>query len=105
MRTPPCRLAGQNKSKRLREDGDGDWEDRFERDNRIPKFKETISRGGSVETNPERNIRSSIVLGKDKPICPAGHFQNLKTLEPKTNKLSIGRPGEGELDGLTILEK
>lgn len=42
LRAPPRRLAGQNKNKWLRDDGDGGWDFKIGKSNDDPKLREAV---------------------------------------------------------------
>lgn len=71
----------------------------------MPKTKETVVRGDSIEIFLKRNIRSNMIAGNKKLISPTDYVQNSNILESNSNQLRNIGPGENELDMLNILEK
>lgn len=94
LRAPPRRVAGQVKSKWLRDGGDDDWESKNGRSN-----SSVISgRVVTEEWNQGQNFR-----GKDKASSITDLLKNSNKTGGGTDSLS--GPGEEELDRLAIMER
>lgn len=102
LRAPPRRVAGAPKSKWLREEGDGDWNLRYGKDN-------------SQQQNGEGSIPNFTHAGNqmwNKQDCMAdlsgaigGSNLNSKIVGGNNYGLDLNGPEEEELDGLNLEER
>lgn len=60
LRAPPGRAAGQEKSKRLRDERDGDWAKNLEEDNYYQQFSEEQMGGSAKERNQRRYFTNNV---------------------------------------------
>lgn len=102
LRAPQRRVAGQNTSKWLREDGEVDWEVRNGKSNKQASFG---GEDNGKETYQEGNDRGGLTAAKNKEIMviPAGRISN--NLAPEDVGFILDGPGGSNLNGLGSIEK
>lgn len=105
LRAPPRRLAGQAKSKWLRDDGDSEWEFKMGKSNDTPKSGAAVDTNDTGENTQGRDLREVILRGKDKATVPANHVQVSSSGLSSAKNLKVNGPGIEELDGLAFLER